>query len=117
MSLLKELREQANRESDPKVRRQRLAKIDEMESTVRDLEKRDAALKAELADLQSGRRRFFSWTEFVFGLGVVAVFAGAVYYQSWQGIAAIVVGIGLLVIAPIRLLRVKRRLKNLDKAA
>ena len=37
-----------------------------------DADKRLARVKADLADLKAGRKRFFSWTEFVFGLGVVA---------------------------------------------
>jgi hypothetical protein len=107
MSLLKELREETNRESDPEIRRQRLAKIDELESDVKDLYKRQAALKADLADLQSGRQRFFSWTGFTFGLGVVAALLGSFYFDLSPGATMLVVGVVALSIAGLFLLRIK----------
>jgi Flp pilus assembly protein TadB len=117
MSLPKELREEANREPDPEIRRQRLAKIDEIESGVLDFDKRHAAVKADLADLQSGRKRFFSWIEFTFGLGVVAVLVGSFYFELSSGATIVVVGVVVLSVAGIRFLRIKRRLKKLDKSA
>src|SRR5438309_80186 len=50
MSLLDKLRKDATRESDPEIRRQRLAKIDDVESDVRDFDERLAGIKATLAE-------------------------------------------------------------------
>jgi hypothetical protein len=117
MSRLKTLREEANRELDPEVRKQRIANLDKIEAEIRDADKRLAAVKADLADLQSGRKRFFSWTEFVLGLGVVGALVGSVYYELSRGATIIVVVVVTFVIAGIFLLRVKRRLRNVNKSA
>jgi len=90
MSRRSELREEANREPDPEIRRQR--------------------------DLKAGRRRFFSWTEFVLGLGVVAALVGCFYYELSSGMTMVVVGVVALVIAGIQFRRVKARLRNLEKS-
>jgi Flp pilus assembly protein TadB len=117
MSRLKALREEANREPDPEVRRQRIADLDKIEAELTDANKRLAAVNANLADLQSGRKRFFSWTEFVLGLGVVGALVGSFYYElsSWATITVVVMVV--FVITGIFLLRVKRRLKNVGKSA
>ena len=117
MSRLKELREEANREPDPEVRRQRIAKVDEIEAAVQDANKRLAAVKANLANLQSGRRRFFSWTEFILGLGVVGALVGSFYFELSSEATMIVVAAVALAITGVLLLRIRRRLKNLDKSA
>jgi len=116
MSRLKELRDEANREPDPEVRRQRIAKLDEIEAGLHDADKRLAAVKANLAELQSGRRRFFSWTEFIMGLGVVGALVGSFYYELSSGATMIVVAIVTLAIAGIFMLRIKRRLGDVDKS-
>jgi len=117
MSRRSELREEANRESDPEIRRRRIAELDQFESQLQDADKRLAQVKADLADLKTGRKRFFSWTEFVLGLGVVAALVGSFYYELSPGTTMVVVGVVALVIAGIQFLRVKARLRNLDKSA
>ena len=102
MSRLKAMREEANRESDPEVR---------------DADKRLAAVNAKLADLQSGRQPFFSWIEFVVGLGVVGALVGSFYIGLSSAATVVVVIIVVAVIGGIVLLRIKRRLKNLDRSA
>jgi hypothetical protein len=117
MSHLKERREAANREPDPEVRRQRIAELDKLEADIRDADKRLAAVKARLADSQSGRKRFFSWTEFVLGLGVVGALAVSFYYELSSGVTMILVAIVALVIAGALLLRIWLKLKNVDRSA
>jgi Flp pilus assembly protein TadB len=117
MSRLKAMREEANRESDPEIRRRRIAELDKIEAEVRDADKRLAAVNAKLADLQSGRQPFFSWIEFVGGLGVVGALVGSLYFRLSSLATVIVVIIVVAVIAGIVLLRIKRRLKNLDRSA
>jgi Flp pilus assembly protein TadB len=117
MSRLKTLREDANREPDPEVRRRRIAALDKVEAEILDADKRLAAADPNLADFQSGRKRFFSWTEFVLGLGVVGALVGSFYYELSTVATTIVVVAVAFVIIGILLLRVKRRLKNLDTSA
>lgn len=117
MSRLKALREEANRESDPEIRRRRIAELDKMEAEIRDADKRLAAVNAKLADLQSGRTPFFSWIEFVVGLGVVGALVGSFYFRLSSLATVIVVIIVVAVISGIVLLRIKRRLKNVDRSA
>ena len=102
MSRLKAMREEANRESDPEVR---------------DADKRLAAVNAKLADLQSGRQPFFSWIEFVVGLGVVGALVGSIYFGLSSAATVVVVIIVVALIGGIVLLRIKRRVKNLDRSA
>jgi hypothetical protein len=117
MSRLKALREEANREPDPEVRRQRLADLDKIEAEIGDADKRLAAVNAKLADLQSGRKPFFSWIEFVVGLGVVGALVGSFYFRLSSAATVIVVVIVVVAISGIVLLRIKRRLKNVDRSA
>jgi hypothetical protein len=113
MSRLKALREEANRELDPEARRQRLAELDRMEAEIRDADKRLAAVNAKLADLQSGKKPFFSWIEFVVGLGVVGALVGSFYFGLPSTATVIGVLVVVVAISGIILLRIKRRFKNL----
>src|SRR5262245_60780853 len=82
MSLLDKLRADANREIDPDIRRQRLAKIAEIESAVQALDRRALALKANLAESRSpGGKRFFSWVHFTYGLAVASALVGWFYFH------------------------------------
>ena len=117
MTRFKERRDDANREPDPEIRRQRIAELDKLEKDIRDADKRLAAVKAHLADSQSGRKRFFSWTDFLLGLGVVGALAVSFYYELSPGATMVLVAIAALVIAGVLLLRIKLKLKDVDKSA
>jgi len=117
MSRLKALREEANRESDPEIRRRRIAELDKIEAEIGGADKRLAAVNANLADLQSGRKPFFSRIEFIGGLGVVGALVGSFYFGLPSAATVIVVVIVVVVISGIVLLRIKRRLKNVDRSA
>jgi Flp pilus assembly protein TadB len=117
MSRLKALREEANREPDPELRRQRIAALDKIEAEIRAADKRLAAVNTHLADLQSGREPFFSWTEFVVGLGAVGALVASFYFGLSSAATVLVVVIVVVVISGIVLLRVKRRLKNVVRSA
>ena len=71
--------------------------------------------EADLADLKAGRKRFFSWTEFVFGLGIVAALVGSFYFELSAKMTWIVVGTVALVTAGIQILRIKAKLRNIER--
>lgn len=115
MSLLQKLREEANREADPEIRARRLAKIAEVERSISDFEKQHAKLTKELAELQRGRRSFFSWTEFALGLGVVAVMAVAFYFELSAMATIVLMGIVALLMTGVLMLRATPRTKKIEK--
>lgn len=116
MSLLDKLRKDASHESDLEIRRQRLAKIDGIESDVRDFDQRLAALNATLAESAAGgRKRFFSWIEFMYGLGAIAALIVSFYLElppaAWIAVLCAVV----FSMVGIHMLVIKSRLKKLDR--
>jgi len=116
MSILDKLRKDAGRESDPEIRRQRLAKLDEIEADVRDFNKRSAAADAKLAESgNAGRQEFFSWIGFVYGLGAAAALVASFYFElppaAWIiGLCAVIFAMG-----GVHVWIVRRRIKKLDR--
>lgn len=117
MSILQKLREEANREPDPEIRAHRLTKIAEVERSISDFDKQHAKLTKELAQLQSGRRSFFSWTEFALGLGVVAVMTGAFYFELSAVATIVLMGTVALLMTGALMLRARLRIKKIEKQA
>lgn len=118
MSLLDKLRKDATRESDPEIRRQRLAKIDEIESGVQDFDKRLAAAKAKLAQSGSAdRKSFFSRIEFIYGLGAAAALIVSFYFQLSPAAWIIVLGAVFFAMVGVHLLIIRSRVKKLDRSA
>jgi Flp pilus assembly protein TadB len=114
MSLLDKLRADANRESDPEIRRQRLAKIAEIQSAVQDFDRRLAAVKADPAEPRSaGRGRFFPWIRFTYGLGVVAALVGWFYLELPPAASAIALAGFVFAMFGVHLLIIKSRVKKL----
>jgi hypothetical protein len=92
-----------DREADADVSRKRL-ELEKIEKEIRDANQHLAAVHV----------RFFSWTEFVVGLGVVGALVVSFYYELTSAATIIVVVIVTLVIAGVFLLRFKRKLKDVD---
>ena len=118
MSLLDKLRADANRESDPEIRRQRLAKIAEIQSAVQDFDRRLARTKADLAGSRSdGRRRFFSWIQFTYGLGVAAALVAWFYFELPPAALLMVLVGFILAVFGVHLLITRSRVKKLGRSA
>ena len=116
--LLDKLRKDATRESDPELRRQRLAKVDEIESAVHDVDKRLAAVKETLTESGSaGGKRFFSWIQFIYGLGAVAALVVSLHFQLSPAAWIIVLCAVIFGMFGIHLLIIKSRVKRLERSA
>ena len=112
-SQLDKLREQANREPDPEKRRERLAKLAEIEAGMQEVDRRLADARARLVEVESARKWFFTRTALFIGLAVVVVLAGS----SWLGLPStarlLIVCLAALAVAVLQLFRLKRRLRKL----
>jgi hypothetical protein len=118
MSLLDKLRQDANRETNPQIRARLLAKIAEIESGAQDISRRLHAVKANRAEPRAGARgRFFSWSQFVYGLGAVAALIGSFYYELAPVASIILLGAVILAIAGVHLIVIRSRLRKLDRSA
>jgi hypothetical protein len=118
MSLLDKLRKDATSESDPETRRERLAKIDGIESDARDFDERLAAVKAKLAESDTvGRKRFFSWIEFIYGLGAIAALIVSFYFELPPAAWVIVLCAVIFSMVGIHVFVIKSRIKKLDRSA
>ena len=116
--MLDELRKDASHESDPEIRRQRLAKIDGIESDVRDFDQGLAALNATLAESGTGgRKRFFSWIEFMYGLAAIAALIVSFYLELPPAAWVIVLCTVVFSMVGIHMLVIKARLRKVDRPA
>ena len=114
MSTLDKLREQANREPDPEKRRERLAKLAEIEAGMQEVDRRLANARARLVDVESARRWFFTRTALFIGIAVAAIVAGSSYLGLPSTATLVIVCLAALATAGIQLSRLKRRLRNLQ---
>jgi Flp pilus assembly protein TadB len=118
MSLLDKLRKDAARDSDPEVRRQRVAKLNEVEAEVQDFHKRLAAVNAKLAEsVSAGRRSFFSWIEFIYGLGAVAALVASFYFELPPAAWIIILCTVIFAMVGVHVFIVRSRVKKLDRSA
>jgi hypothetical protein len=115
MSLLDQLREQADREPDPEVRRERLAKLAEIEAGMREVDRRLTDARARLAEVERARKWFFTWTALLIGIAVAAVLVGSFYLGLPSTATLVIVCLVALAVAGVQLFRLKRRLGNVQK--
>ena len=89
---------------------------EKLRAEAQELSRRIDAHKAEQA-AAPGRRKFFTWIEFMYGLVVVATLVGCFYY-GLSGLATMTtVAAVFLAIVGMHLLVIRRRLKQLDRTA
>lgn len=113
MSQIDNLREQANREPDPEKRRQRLAKLAEIEAGMQEVDRRLANARARLVEVESARKWFFTRTALLIGLAVLVVLAGSFALGLPSTATLVIVCLAALAVALVQLFRLKRRLRNL----
>jgi Flp pilus assembly protein TadB len=113
VSQLDNLREQANREPDPEKRRQRLAKLAEIEAGMQEVDRRLANARARLVEVESARKWFFTRTALLIGLAVLVVLAGSFSLGLPSTATLVIVCLAALAVALVQLFRLKRRLRNL----
>ncbi len=114
MSTIDKLREQANREPDPEKRRQRLAKLAEIEAGMREVDRRLADARTRLVAVESARKWFFTRTALFIGLAVLIILAGSFYLGLPSTATLVVVCLAALAVAVVQLFRLKRKLRNLQ---
>ncbi len=114
MSSIDKLREQASREPDPEKRRQRLAKLAEIEAGMQEVDRRLASARARLVGVEIARKWFFTRTALFIGLAVVVILAGSSYLGLPSTATLVIVCLAALAVAVVQLFRLKRRLRNLQ---
>lgn len=114
MSAIDKLREQANREPDPEKRRDRLARLAEIEAGIQEVDRRLANARARLVAVENARKWFFTHTALLIGLAVTVILAGSSYLGLPSTATLVIVCLAALAVAGVQLLRLKRKLRNLQ---